>query len=315
MPKWSDQLRLVNFSCSVCRHAFEAEPDLIEDDPDTAHHPFRYFADCPGCGAQHQPQAGWERALLKAHQAATGPRTAEGKASSARNLAGHPTPEEAMRTRFNALKHGLSARVASYFPARPDRYAFCARCDVNRGWCADQPACVKQTEIFMLHHAAFEQRDPKILGRLHGDLQAALTATLQMCLQEILGEGVVIKVPKVELSRDGFPVTLTYEDRDGEKHTVYDYHSNPVFKPLTDLISRLGLSMSDLGMTVRANEAEDEAESGQLVLDSNTRETLNEFSQRMLEATKGARAMIAEAADAARKDPVLIQHQAQGGDE
>jgi hypothetical protein len=64
---------------------------------------------------------------------------------------------------------------------------------------------VKQTELFMLHHAAMDQRDPKVLGKLHADMMAALTATLQMCLQAVLGDGVVIRTPKVELARDGYP--------------------------------------------------------------------------------------------------------------
>lgn len=34
--------------------------------------------------------------MLKAHQQATGPKTAQGKAATAQNLAGHPTPEEAL---------------------------------------------------------------------------------------------------------------------------------------------------------------------------------------------------------------------------
>lgn len=316
MPKdWSAELKHVSFKCGVCQSAFDAPPDLVEDDPETPHHPYKYFGHCPWCKAQNQPQVSWERALLKAHQASTGPKTPEGLAASKSNLAGHPTPEEALRTRFNAMKHGLNARTATYFPSRPDKYAFCQRCDVDRLWCADQPACVKQTEIFMLHHAAFEQRDPKILSKLHGDLQAALTATLQMCIQEVLGTGVIIKAPKVELSRDGVPVTLTYLDANGDKQIIYDYHANPAFKPIEALISRLGLSMTDLGMTVRAADADEDENLGNLQHHARTTEGMDEFAQRMLKATENAAAMIVQAAAATRKDPVLVEYQAQGGDQ
>lgn len=316
MPKdWSAQISHVNFRCGECRRAFEGEPDLIEDDTEQAHHPFRYFAHCPSCGAQHQPQASWERALLKAHQFSTGPKSEQGKAASGANLEGHPTPTEALRTRFNAMKHGAAARTATYFPAKPDGYAFCARCDVDRDWCAQQPACVKQTEIFMLHHAAFEQRNPRVLAAMHADMHAALMATLQMCIQEVLGLGVLIKAPKVELDRDGNPVTLTYTAEDGSKRYIYNYTSNPAFKPLTELISRLGLSMSDLGMTVRAAEDDEERSLGKLQLGEDTRETLNAFGARMLEATENARLLITKAQKATAADPVLVEHKARGGDQ
>ena len=315
MPKdWSAQVSHVNFRCGESRRAFEGEPDLIEDAPEQAHHPYAYFAHCPHCGAEHQPQASWERALLKAHQHSTGPKTPEGVAAVTANLEGHPTPHEALRTRFNAMKHGATARTATYFPAKAGGYAFCARCDVDRAWCAQQPACVKQTEIFMLHHAAFEQRDPKVLTAIHADMHAALMATLQMCIQEVLGLGVLIKAPKVELDREGHPVTLTYTAEDGSKRYIYNYTSNPAFKPLTELITRLGLSMNDLGMTVKATEDDEEKNLGRLKLDDDAKETLSAFGQRMLQATENARALIQQAQKATKADPVLVEHQARGGD-
>jgi hypothetical protein len=69
------------------------------------------------------------------------------------------------------MKHGLSACTATYFPAKPDGYAFCKTCDVDRVFCASQHACIKKTELFMLHHAAFEQRNPKHLMDTYSDLQ------------------------------------------------------------------------------------------------------------------------------------------------
>ena len=304
---WTGQLKEVNFKCGVCRASFSCVPDLIEDDADAPHHPYRYSAHCR-CGAHNQPQAGWERGLLKAHQVSTGPVTAAGKAASAANLDGHPTQEETLRTRFNAMKHGANAETATYFPAKPDGYAFCAQCDVGRAWCALQPACVKQTEIFMLHHAAFEQRNPKHLMRLHASLHAALMATLQMCLQAVLGTGVLIKQPRVELNRDGDPVTLSYIDTEGKKAYIYDYSSNPAFKPIADLVSRLGLSMADLGMSVRQVEADDEKGLGTLRLDDKTKETLEGFGVRMVEASKNAALLIANAQANKRNDPVYIEH-------
>jgi hypothetical protein len=315
MPRkdWSARLDRATFRCGDCRHTFSATPDLVDDDPENEHHPFRYFAKCPNCGAENVPQATWERALMAAHQAATGPRTPEGKAASASNLAGHPTPDESRLIRFNAMKHGLEARTASYFPAKPDKYPFCTKCEVDRAWCAMQPACVKQTELFMLHHAAMDQRDPKVLGAVHADLVASMTAALQLCIQAVLGDGVVIKTPKVELSRDGFPVALTYTDENGDTQQIYEYHSNPLFKPIADLITRLGLSMTDLGLTVRASEEEDPAGIGMLS-GGTSKEALADFSRRAADAMHGVREQLGRAQTRMRSDPVLIEHEAQGDD-
>lgn len=314
---WSQKLERVTFRCGVCRHTWEAVPDLVEPDAEAEHHPFSYFATCEVCEARHQPQAPWERALLKAHQMSTGPRTPAGKAATAANLEGHPTPEEALRTRFNAMKHGLSARTATYFPAKPDGYAFCERCDVDRQWCRDQPACVKQTELFMLHHAAFEQRNPRALARIHGDLHAALVASLQMCLQAVLGDGVVIKTPKLDLiaDKDGGKEheVVRYVDGEGREHVIFEYQANPAFKAIADLVTRLGLSLSDLGMTIKSAEDEDAELRGRLGVQTPVKETLDAFGARVLATLEKLPAVLQSAAADAARDPVLLAHQAANG--
>jgi len=315
MPKdWSAELSTVTFMCKVCRHTWEDKPDLVEPNPEAPHHPYSYFGHCPQCEAQNQPQAPWEIGLLKAHQHATGPRTPEGVAATTANLAGHPTPEEALRTRFNAMKHGMHARTATYFPAKPDGYEHCKRCTVDRDYCAAQPACVKQVELFMLHHAAFEQRDPKVLGRVHSDLHAALVATLQLCLQQVLGDGVVIKTPKVQVF-EGESVTLKWMDAQGEEHTVFEYMANPVFKPLTDLISRLGLSLQDLGMTQQAGDEQDAAMRGRLAgAGQGAQDALASYADRMATAMERLGKVMGEARAEADADPVLLEHEAATGE-
>jgi hypothetical protein len=316
MPKkWSAELDTCNYRCGVCQHAWEGKPDLVEPDDDATHHPFRYFAICPGCGAQNQPQVQWERALLKAYQNSTGPRTPEGIKAAGANLVGHPTPEEALRTRFNAMKHGMHARTANYFPAKPDGYAFCGRCDVDRTWCAEQPACVKQTEKFMLYHAAFEQRNPKIINRVKSDLHAALVASLEMCVQAVLADGVVIKTPRIQVAEGGRLVAIKFTDSAGETHNVYDYMANPAFKPIADLVSRLGLSLQDLGMTDRAVD-DDEAAGlrGRLAPDDGpARDHLGAYSDRLGAAMANLAPLVNAARQAAEADPVLLEHKAQTG--
>lgn len=119
----------------------------------------------------------------------------------------------------------------------------------------------------------------------------------------------------MELDREGNPVTLTYTAEDGSKRYIYNYTSNPAFKPLTELITRLGLSMSDLGMTVKAAEDDEDKNLGRLKLDEDAKETLSAFGQRMVQATENARALIQQANKATKADPVLVEHQARGGDQ
>lgn len=132
---------------------------------------------------------------MKAWRSATGPTTPEGKAASAENLVGHPTKEESLRTRFNTMKHGASAKVATYFPAKPDGYALWS-CDVDRGFCAAQPCCVKQTQNFMTNHAAFEQRKPGLLTSMYSEMQAALFSILQQVIMTVIAYSVKLTSPE-----------------------------------------------------------------------------------------------------------------------
>ena len=53
---------------------------------------------------------------------------------------------------------------------------------------------------------------------------------------------------------------------------------------------------------------------GLLKLDEKDKETLSAFGQRMLQATESARGLIEQAQRATKADPVLVEHQARGGD-
>ena len=72
--------------------------------------------------------------------------------------------------------------------------------------------------------------------------------------------------------------------------------------------------MNDLGMTVKKADDEDGMLNGRLQLDADTRETLQSFGARMLEATQGAKDLIAQAQQRTQADPVLVEFQARGGE-
>jgi hypothetical protein len=305
---------IVTFHCRLCRLTWDEAPARVvdEDDPAEAHHPWRYFAVCTSCG-EERAQAHWQRALLKAWTNRSGPKTPEGKAAVTANLAGHPTPEEAKRTRFNRMTHGLYAKVATYFPAKPDGYSFCSSCDVDRAWCRAQPACVKRAEHFMLHHAAFEQNNPRVLNGVYSSLHAALTATLQQILQTIIADGVKITVPVWYHDKDGGMHLAEYVDQaTGEMRQITEITAHPLFKPLGELISRAGLSLSDMGITNRIVDQREEPEDlGQIR--SSTKDDDGDYRTRQLAALENLAAAVERAAEKTRRDPILIEHQAQQG--
>lgn len=244
---------------------------------------------------------------------ATGPKTEEGKAATAANLEGHPTKEESLRTRFNAMQHGLNARTATYFPAKPDGYAFCKSCDVDRVWCKAQSACVKKTELFMLHHAAFEQRNPRHLHGIYADLQASIFAVLQQILQTIIADGVKITTPEWYTDKEtGAVIIDEYVDASGQRRIIPNIEAHPLFRPLGELLSRANLSLSDMGMSTKVLENE-EAELGRLNDGAAERESLGDYQRRQVEALEGLAAVMQRAQANKARDPVLIEHQAQNG--
>jgi len=308
----SKPLSEINFYCKPCYRSFKAEPGRVEDALEQEHHPFAYFAPCPLCGEECE-QVHWERSLLKAWRNATGPKTEEGLAATAANLEGHPTPDEALRTRFNAMKHGMSARTATYFPSKPDGYSFCQGCDVDRVFCAAQPACMKKTELFMLHHAAFEQRNPKHLMGIYADLQASVFAVVQQIIQTIVADGV--KVSEVVWDRDaeGNVRVAEYVDEDGKRRIIHEnVMAHPLFRPLAELLTRAGLSLSDMGMTQKVIEAEED-ELGRLVHEQTDQEGVDAFRKRTMELLAGMADKVQRANQLTNNDPKLIEYQQEGG--
>lgn len=303
----------VEFQCRPCERYWRGAPAEVEDWAEDEIHPWRYRAPCPDCG-QAREQSARERGLLRAWRRATGPTSEEGKAATAKNLEGHPTPEEALRTRFNGMKHGLSAKVATYFPAKPDGYAFCGGCDVDRVYCRAQPACVKQTQHFMLHHAAFEQRNPKHLMGIYADFHAALMLTVQQILQTIIADGVTIVTPQTYVDKDGRCLVVEFFDEQGRRQVVRDIEAHPLFRPLGELISRTGISLGDLGLTGRVMEEEGPLP-GQLQKSQEGAVALEDFQRRQTKALEDLRGLLERGKTRAEQDPVLVEYREQMGGE
>lgn len=309
MGKIRDRLTDVHFHCQDCGHRFDAEPARVADTPEDGWHPWRYYAPCPACG-EEATQGRQARHLLKMWASATGPTTPQGKAASAANLQGHPTPEEAQRTRFNALKHGVTARTATYWPARPGSYAQCDGCELLYNGCRVGDACQKKTELFLRHHIAFETGNPKVLGELRADLHANVSAIISDLMLAVIADGARIRTPEWYYDRDGVFHLAKYEDREsGDLVQIYKIENHPSIKLIGELITRLGLDLNSQGMTPKVQDDADVLR-GHLANEEQNAGALLEFQQRQTKALENLGAMIERSRAATARDPILLEHNA-----
>lgn len=310
MGKRRPQLTDVDFHCSICDRRFSAEPERVEDAPHDEWHPWAYVATCPACLSDAE-QSIEQRRMLKMWASATGPRTPEGKAAVRENLRGHPTPEEAQRTRFNGLKHGLHARVATYFPAKPGEYAQCQGCVYLDNGCSWRDvACRARTELYMKHQVAFESRDPSLLTDIRAELHANLTAILEDMMRNIIVDGSQITRPEFHFDATGALHLARFEDPEtGKMMTISKQEAHPLLRPLQHLIASLNLGLADQGMTPKAV---DDAENikGFIAGAGQNSESALEYQRRQADALEGLRALVGTARENAKKDPILIEHSA-----
>lgn len=163
----------------------------------------------------------------------------------------------------------------------------------------------------MLHHAAFEQKNPKHLMGIYADLQASIFAVVQQILQTIIADGVKITTPEWYTDKETGQIFIAqYTDNNGVKRIIPNIEAHPLFRPLGEMLSRAGLTLSDMGMTARAVE-NDEVELGKLNDGASQREELGDYARRQVEALEGLKAVMDAAALNKLGDPVLIEHQAQ----
>jgi len=293
------------FRCKSCVLTFNAVPTRCEEEPNRAH-PFRYFAHCENC-LDEVEQVAWQVGMLCANACATGPKTPEGKAKSAANLSGHPTPDEAKITRFNALQHGASAKTAILFPARPGKYPHCETCSVDHDYCRKQPACLKRTELFMKHFVAMQSDNPDLLKDIHAANQAGLSALFEDMLVSIVSDGVTLRNPAYSFSKDGdFRLAKYTDEETGKKVLIEEIKAHPLLKPLFELISKNSLSLADLNMTPKVQMDQGIA-AGNLDADNQSKEQMTQFQEKQTEALENMRELISRSQDRIKKDPVLVE--------
>lgn len=302
----------VKFRCDACYCRFEGEPERVVDDPDRPWHPWDYFATCTRCGSE----AVWarnQRKLFEMWSKASGPKTADGQRKAIENLsASGRSPESYARSRFNNLQTGLYSRSAVFFPARPGKYRECQGCEFRETTCPSSQSCQKKAELFMRHHLAFETKDPNLLTMYRADTQAVIYAILEMIMVSVLEDGVKIETPVYWFNKDTGKLQIgEYTADTGERRTIVEVKSNPLLRPLADLLAKNNMTLADMSMTPKAQE-EQEALEGHF-----NREQLGEASeaayrQEVLEGISVMKDAIERTQRQADQDPILIEHENEG---
>lgn len=247
---------------------------------------------------------------MKGWSNATGPKTEEGKKKAAKNLIGHPDASARLRTRFNGIKTGLQAKVATFYPAKPGGYPHCRTCRWLDNGCGewDHGACLTRMELFLQHRIAFQTKNPSLLNELNADLQANVQALMNDMILAIVNTGVEVRKPEWYTDKDGGMHIAQYEGSDGEIKTINEIQAHPLLKPLYEIISRNTDIMAKLGMTEKAQE-EDAVLQGFLEHKEKTVEDSRAFAERQTQALEHLTALIERSRDQQKRDPILIEHQ------
>lgn len=311
-----DPGKALHFHCRACGERFEAEPSRTAPAAGRDWQPVDYFAVCPMCSTE-AAQAGWELGLAKAWTMATGPKTAAGIQATTANLKGHPTPEEAQRTRFNAMKHGAMAKTATYWPAKPGAYPHCASCEHLNNGCnvnpryghKNPPACLKRVELFMRFNIAFETRDPKLLSDHQATLQALVWQLTNDMILTVIQDGVSLRSPEWFYDKEGTFHLAQYINDAGEQQTIQKVEAHPLLRFVIEFMNRNGMTLPDSGMTMKAQDEEEQIR-GFLKQDGAAQDESLEYQKRQTQALEGLRGLIERSQSRMARDPVLIEHEA-----
>ena len=308
----------VSFICQSCGHKFKSSPARVVDAPSRPWHPFEYFHPCSNCSGEAS-QAFWEVNIWKANAHATGPTTLQGIAAVTKNIAGHPTPEEAKRTRFNAVTHGAYAEVATFYPAKPGRYESCVGCDYLDNGCGDQPACLKRTELMLKHQVAFETGDPRMLTGIRSSLHARIQMIIDDITLAIARRGVEIETPQWYYDKDGLFHLAKYRQKnadgsDGDEILLTEVRQNPLLKTLGEYIGKIGLTLGDMGMTPKVQDDQNILK-GHLDHETQEKETVLEYQKKQTLLMEQLSGQIARSRQSVAEDAVYKEYKEANQDE
>lgn len=296
---------LIHFRCAACKIDFDAVPG----DTVPTEHPScpDYYAACPQCGGrapEYWRMRNLRRSYARVNGKKPGPATEAGRAVALSNLS-PPDAAGIARLKIAALRHGMYARTAQWYPAIPGS-RWCGHCDVDPAYCRKQPACLKQTELFMRHKIAFDTRDPGLFRELRAETTANVQAIINMMIGDIVSRGVTLSKPDWFVGEGG-AVTFV-DDPTGDSRFVQQFYAHPLLKHLTDMLQKMGMSLTDEGMTVKQQE-EDATMRGHIEEEQAGRDTLLGFQQQQAENLARLSELFARSRERVKTDPVLVGYQ------
>jgi len=303
----------IAFACSGCGWRGRSVPDDFEYHRDQYWHPWRYSLACPDCGGACE-QAAWQVSLWKAlHHGMSD----EGKKKVGQNL---KSPNNDMY-HLNALQHGLAAKTAMHFPARPGRYAACEGCrhllkdEPERSECVEHRVCLRRSELILKHLKAFQDKNPAALMELFATQQGAISGLVSDMILAISQRGVEIETPRVWVDpKTGEVVPVTMPDPfTGEPRQVMEVSANPLLSKLIEVMAKNGMTLPDMGMTPRTQE--DQALlKGHLEAKAQDDDEDKAYRARQTAALENLSELIERGRKAAEADPVLVEY-SQANDE
>lgn len=277
--------------------------ERIEDRPDQEIHPFEYFATCPTCKTEI-PEHPSIKNLYKAWLHATGTKSPE---ISSKNL---PSPDSPRR-KFNALKSGLFAKKAKYFPAKVGRYPECDGCE-HSNECEEIGICLQISKLKMMVTHAFDTKDPGQLQPLFQETQADFFVLLRRLFSHVFKHGEILEAPVWHGMKSGYTMVKFKDPVTGKKRQLMQYELHPAVRAIFEMLQKNALSLADLNLTPKT-EAEHSATMGHLRLAENERESLQEHRSKMVDTTRTFLEAMAGAGSQRRNDPIYLEHQEENG--
>jgi len=233
---------------------------------------------------------------MLAHASATGPTTDEGK----------------RRCKFNALKHGLRADTATYYPAKPGGYPHCNGCEYRTDMeCLDFGGCLKRTELLLRHQIAFESGDPSKLQAFRARTQAHIQALIDDMILAIAQDGGPrIKSPEWYYDKDGIFHLARFRDAETDEWIQLEkIEAHPLLKLLMDYISKNKMTLEDMGMTPKAQD-EQESIRGYLDHEKGSQQEALEYQRQTQQQLEHLQTLIGNSYTPAR-EPVTVDADAE----